>query len=85
MRYVKCAFMLFVAGMTLIMASAQSDDVSAVKYLLGHGGELMKSDDQGWTALHHAASTGSSPLHMHMPVLFCIIKYVSVQGTVELQ
>jgi len=57
-------FYAFVAGLTPVMPSAQSGDVSTVKYLLGHGGELMKSDDQGWTALHHAASTGSSLLHM---------------------
>ncbi|TKW24618.2 hypothetical protein SEVIR_3G061122v4 [Setaria viridis] len=46
-------------GLTPVMASAQSGDVSTVKYLLDHGGELMKSDEKGCTVLHHAAFTGS--------------------------
>ena len=40
-------FYAFIAGLTPVMPSAQSGDVSTVKYLLGHGGELMKSDDKG--------------------------------------
>uniref|UniRef100_A0A453DFI2 Uncharacterized protein n=1 Tax=Aegilops tauschii subsp. strangulata TaxID=200361 RepID=A0A453DFI2_AEGTS len=41
------------------MLSAQSGDVSTVKYLLDHGGDLTKSDAKGRTVLHHAACTGS--------------------------
>uniref|UniRef100_A0A453DFL0 Serine/threonine-protein kinase BSK1-like TPR repeats domain-containing protein n=1 Tax=Aegilops tauschii subsp. strangulata TaxID=200361 RepID=A0A453DFL0_AEGTS len=41
------------------MSSAQSGDVSTVKYLLDHGGDLTKSDAKGRTVLHHAACIGS--------------------------
>ncbi|OEL15871.1 hypothetical protein BAE44_0023110, partial [Dichanthelium oligosanthes] len=41
--------------LTPVMASAQPGDVSTLKYLLDHGGELMKSDEKGCTVLHHAA------------------------------
>uniref|UniRef100_A0A453DFG5 Uncharacterized protein n=2 Tax=Triticinae TaxID=1648030 RepID=A0A453DFG5_AEGTS len=47
------------AGVTPFMLSAQSGDVSTVKYLLDHGGDLTKSDAKGRTVLHHAACTGS--------------------------
>ncbi|CAL5002148.1 unnamed protein product [Urochloa decumbens] len=47
-------------GVTPFMASAQSGDVSTVKYLLDRGGNLMKADDKGRTVLHHAACTGST-------------------------
>ncbi|CAL5012372.1 unnamed protein product [Urochloa decumbens] len=47
-------------GVTPFMASAQSGDVSTVKYLLDRGGDLMKADDKGRTVLHHAACTGST-------------------------
>lgn len=53
------ASMLSVAGMTPLMAAAQSGDVSTVKYLLGCG-DLMKADEKGRTALHHAAGAGNS-------------------------
>uniref|UniRef100_A0A453DFL7 Uncharacterized protein n=1 Tax=Aegilops tauschii subsp. strangulata TaxID=200361 RepID=A0A453DFL7_AEGTS len=43
------------AGVTPFMSSAQSGDVSTVKYLLDHGGDLTKSDAKGRTVLHHAA------------------------------
>uniref|UniRef100_A0A0A9BVG4 Uncharacterized protein n=1 Tax=Arundo donax TaxID=35708 RepID=A0A0A9BVG4_ARUDO len=46
-------------GVTPFMASAQSGDVSTVKYFLDCGGDLMKSDEKGRTVLHHAACTGS--------------------------
>ena len=49
------------AGVTPFMLSAQSGDVSTVKYLLDHGGDLTKSDAKVRTVLHHAACTGSSP------------------------
>ncbi|CAL4932429.1 unnamed protein product [Urochloa decumbens] len=48
------------AGATPFMASAQSGDISTVKYLLDHGGDLMKADERGRTALHYAVCTGSS-------------------------
>ncbi|KAJ1296135.1 hypothetical protein BS78_01G276200 [Paspalum vaginatum] len=46
-------------GVTPFMASAQSGDVSTVKYLLDHGADLMKADLKGRTVLHHAVSAGS--------------------------
>ncbi|WVZ57747.1 hypothetical protein U9M48_008092 [Paspalum notatum var. saurae] len=46
-------------GGTPFMASAQSDDISTVKYLLDHGADLMKADIKGCTVLHHAVSAGS--------------------------
>jgi hypothetical protein len=42
------------------MASAQSGDLSTVKYFLDHGGDLIKADEKGGTVLHHAAFTGYS-------------------------
>ncbi|KAM0842369.1 hypothetical protein ACQ4PT_058384 [Festuca glaucescens] len=45
-------------GVTPFMAAAQSSDVPTVRYLLDHGGDLMKADDKGRTVLHHAASSG---------------------------
>ncbi|XP_071684062.1 uncharacterized protein [Lolium perenne] len=45
-------------GLTPFMAAAQSSDVPTVRYLLDHGGDLMKADDKGFTVLHHAASSG---------------------------
>ncbi|KAL6642640.1 hypothetical protein ACP70R_020821 [Stipagrostis hirtigluma subsp. patula] len=47
-------------GVTAFMTSAQSGDVSTVKYLLDQGGDLMKTDAKGRTVLHHAVCTGSS-------------------------
>ncbi|CAO2163384.1 unnamed protein product [Urochloa humidicola] len=47
-------------GVTPFMASAQSGDLSTVKYLLDRGGDLMKADDKGRNVLHHAACTGST-------------------------
>ncbi|PVH36914.1 hypothetical protein PAHAL_6G197200 [Panicum hallii] len=47
-------------GVTPFMASAQSGDLSTVKYFLDHGGDLIKADEKGGTVLHHAAFTGSS-------------------------
>ncbi|KAE8778340.1 Palmitoyltransferase akr1 [Hordeum vulgare] len=47
------------AGVTPFMSSAQSGDVSTVKYLLDHGGDLTRSDAKGRTVLHHAACAGS--------------------------
>jgi ankyrin repeat protein len=58
MRYVNCSFMFFFAGATPFMASAQSGDISTVKYLLDHGGDLMKADAKGRTVLHHAVCAG---------------------------
>ncbi|KAJ1261328.1 hypothetical protein BS78_09G021000 [Paspalum vaginatum] len=46
-------------GMTPVMFAARSDAVSTLKYLLDHGGELMKPDGEGLSVLHHAVSTGS--------------------------
>ncbi|KXG38850.1 ankyrin repeat, PH and SEC7 domain containing protein secG [Sorghum bicolor] len=46
-------------GATPFMASAQSGDISTVKYLLDHGGDLMKADAKGRTVLHHAVCAGS--------------------------
>jgi hypothetical protein len=43
-----------VEGVTPFMASAQSGDISTVKYLLDHGGDIMKPDAKGRTVLHHA-------------------------------
>ncbi|CAN6300036.1 unnamed protein product [Urochloa humidicola] len=48
------------AGQTPFMISAQSGDISTVKYLLDHGGDLMKADEKGCTVLHHAVCTGST-------------------------
>ncbi|XP_039815209.1 ankyrin repeat-containing protein YCR051W-like [Panicum virgatum] len=41
-------------GVTVLMASAQPDDLSTVKYFLDHGGDLMKAEEKGGTVLHHA-------------------------------
>lgn len=60
MRYMTFASMLFMAGLTPLMAAAQSGDVSIVKYLLGRGGDLMKANEKGYTVLHHAAGTVNS-------------------------
>jgi len=49
-----------VEGVTPFMASAQSGDISTVKYLFDHGGDLMKPDTKGRTVLHHAVCSGSS-------------------------
>ncbi|XBI25716.1 hypothetical protein VPH35_050585 [Triticum aestivum] len=46
-------------GTTPFMMAAQSGDVPTVKYLLDHGGDLMKADHKGRTVLHHAVSAGS--------------------------
>ncbi|KAL6906336.1 hypothetical protein ACP4OV_003937 [Aristida adscensionis] len=46
-------------GVTPFMCSAQSGDISTVKYLLDHGGDLMKADAKGRTVLHHAVCAGS--------------------------
>jgi len=75
MRYVNCSFMLFFAGATPFMASAQSGDISTVKYLLDHGANLMKADAKGRTVLHHAVSVGLC----HHGFFFCI--YVEVLST----
>ena len=53
------------------MVAAQSGDVPTVKYLLDHGGDLMKADDKGRTVLHHAASAGASPDTYIVPLNFC--------------
>ncbi|XP_039830696.1 ankyrin repeat and SOCS box protein 13-like isoform X3 [Panicum virgatum] len=49
-----------IKGVTPFMASAQSGDISTVKYLFDHGGDLMKPDTKGRTVLHHAVCSGSS-------------------------
>ncbi|PUZ39972.1 hypothetical protein GQ55_9G386400 [Panicum hallii var. hallii] len=49
-----------VPGVTPFMASAQSGDISTVKYLLDHGGDIMKPDAKGRTVLHHAVCSGFS-------------------------
>ncbi|RLN41480.1 hypothetical protein C2845_PM01G47170 [Panicum miliaceum] len=46
-------------GVTPFMASAQSGDISTVKYLFDHGCDLMKPDAKGRTVLHHAVCSGS--------------------------
>ncbi|WVZ98546.1 hypothetical protein U9M48_043975, partial [Paspalum notatum var. saurae] len=46
-------------GVTPFMISAQSGDLSTMKYFLDHSGDLMKTDDKGRTVLHHAVCTGS--------------------------
>ncbi|OEL26743.1 hypothetical protein BAE44_0012238 [Dichanthelium oligosanthes] len=48
-----------IKGVTPFMTSAQSGDISTVKYLFDHGGDLMKADAKGRTVLHHAVCTGS--------------------------
>lgn len=48
-----------IAGATPFMISAHSGDVSTVRYLLDHGGDLLKTDVKGRTVLHHAVVTGS--------------------------
>jgi hypothetical protein len=67
--------MFFFAGATPFMASAQSGDISTVKYLLDHGANLMKADAKGRTVLHHAVSVGLC----HHGFFFCI--YVEVLST----
>lgn len=47
-------------GVTPFMTSAQSGDISTVKYLFDHGGDLMKADAQGRNVLRYAVCTGSS-------------------------
>ncbi|XP_051222869.1 uncharacterized protein [Lolium perenne] len=46
-------------GSSPFMMSAQSCDIPTFKYFLDRGGDLMKADDKGRTALHHAAGSGS--------------------------
>ena len=60
------------AGVTPFMTSVQSDDVSTVKYLLDHAGDLTKSDAKGRTVLHHAAGIGSSPGPSPMQFVFIL-------------
>jgi len=55
-----CASTLHITCVTPFMASAQSGDISTVKYLFDHGGDLMKPDTKGRTVLHHAVCSGSS-------------------------
>ncbi|XP_071684380.1 uncharacterized protein [Lolium perenne] len=45
-------------GATPLMISAQSGDVSMVKYFLDHGADPMKADVKGRTVLHHAVAAG---------------------------
>ncbi|TVU34581.1 hypothetical protein EJB05_16418 [Eragrostis curvula] len=52
-------------GATAFMASAQSGDISTVKYFLEHGGDLMKVDAKGRTILHHAVSTEGRTVYLH--------------------
>ncbi|GJN40485.1 hypothetical protein PR202_gb29701 [Eleusine coracana subsp. coracana] len=47
-------------GVTPLMTAAMSDHISVVKYLLDCGGDPMQPDENGATALHHAAGEGSS-------------------------
>ncbi|KAK3132199.1 hypothetical protein QOZ80_6AG0517360 [Eleusine coracana subsp. coracana] len=47
-------------GVTPLMTAAMSDHISVVKYLLDCGGDSMQPDENGATALHHAAGEGSS-------------------------
>ena len=54
------------------MLSAQSGDVSTVKYLLDHGGDLTKANAKGRTVLHHAACLGSSPGPSPMQFVFIL-------------
>lgn len=75
MRCVECAFflMFFNAGFTPLITAAMSDHISVVKYLLDRGADPMKSDENGSTALHHAAATGwFSVTQMHTPLIPCI-------------
>lgn len=59
MRCVECAFAnFFNAGYTPLIAAAMSDHVSLAKYLFDWGADPMKSDENGSTALHHAAGAG---------------------------
>ncbi|XP_047058507.1 ankyrin repeat domain-containing protein 17-like isoform X1 [Lolium rigidum] len=46
-------------GSSPFMMSAQSGDLPTFRYFLDRGGDLMKADDKGRTALHHAAGKGS--------------------------
>lgn len=50
----------YLEGVTPFMTSAQSGDISNVKYLFDHGGDLMKADAQGRNVLRYAVCTGSS-------------------------
>jgi ankyrin repeat protein len=62
MRYLNCcAPTLYIAGATPFMTSAQSGDISTVKYLFDKGGDLMKADAQGRNVLHYAVCAGCSP------------------------
>ncbi|TVU34582.1 hypothetical protein EJB05_16419, partial [Eragrostis curvula] len=57
-------------GMTPFMASAQSDNISTVKYFLDLGGDVTKADEGGRTVLHHAACTvtkGKCPYSAFQP------------------
>lgn len=63
-----CAFMLFIAGVTPFMASAQSGDVATVKYLLDHGADLKKADTKGRTVLHHAVCAGLCHQYFSVPL-----------------
>uniref|UniRef100_K4ALA4 Uncharacterized protein n=1 Tax=Setaria italica TaxID=4555 RepID=K4ALA4_SETIT len=61
MKYLNCCgSTLYIAGVTPFMTSAQSGDISNVKYLFDHGGDLMKADAQGRNVLRYAVCTGSS-------------------------
>ena len=53
-RYMSSCLYAFHAGVTVLMAFAQSDDLSTEKYFLDHGGDLMKAEEKGGTVLHHA-------------------------------
>ncbi|KAL6842026.1 hypothetical protein ACP4OV_028005 [Aristida adscensionis] len=46
-------------GVTPFMASAQSGDLSTMKYFLEHGGDLLQADGKGRSVLHHAVCAGS--------------------------
>jgi hypothetical protein len=70
---------IFSTGSSPFMMSAQSCDIPTFKYFLDRGGDLMKADDKGRTALHHAAGSGDSPnTHTHSR-LIAVIGSIVVQ------
>ena len=68
-----CASTLHITGVTPFMASAQSGDISTVKYLFDHGGDLMKPDTKGRTVLHHVVCSGFSPTTEAQYLCLCML------------
>ena len=54
------------AGRTPLVYAVISENAVVVKYLLDHGADPNKADDDRLTPLHSAAGIGHISIHMHL-------------------